>query len=199
MHYKNMFPSVHLESADIPQGGSLLIRLTHIEQTTVEGDKGGKAFKALLTFEGPEWLPKSTWIAPVTVCRCLAAMFGDDTDGWMGKRVTVSAQTVDAFGDKVPAVRPVGSPDIAKGLRVTVPKGRGKTYITLERTAEPGAAEKAASDARKALAVKLAEDVRAGAEAAFVRAACDESGVCSAEFVERLVSRLFPKSETPTG
>lgn len=192
MHYKNMFPSVHLESADVPPNGSLLLRITHVEQTTVEGDKGGKSFKALIGFEGPEWLPKTTWIAPVTVCRCIAAMFGDDTDGWMGKRVTVSAQTIDAFGDKVPAVRPVGSPDIAKGLRVTVPKGRGKAYITLERTPEPGAAEKAASDARKALAVKLAEGVKNGAEVAFVRAACEESGVCSPEFVDRLVGRLFP-------
>lgn len=193
MHYKIMFPSVHLESADIPPNGSLILRITRVEQTAVEGEKGAKSFKALLTFEGPEWLPKSTWIAPVTVCRCIAAMFGDDTDGWLGKRVTVTAQIVDAFGDKVPAVRPSGSPDIAKGLRVTVPKGRGKAYITLERTPEPGAVDKAASDARKALAVKLSEDVKNGAEEAFVRAACAESGVCSQEFTDRLCAKLFPK------
>ena len=52
---------------------------------------------------------------------------------------------------------------------------------------------KAASDARKALAVKLSEDVKSGAEEAFVRAACAESGVCSQEFTDRLCAKLFPK------
>lgn len=202
MHYKVIFPSVHLESADIPPNGSLTVRIVRVEQTAVEGDKGAKSFKALIGFEGPEWLPKSTWVAPVTVCRCIAAMFGDDTDGWIGKRVTLTAQVVDAFGDKVPAVRPVGSPDIAKGLRVTVPKGRGKAYIELRRTEEPNRAAPGKSpdaELRTALAVKLADDVKQGADEPFVRAACEESGVCSPEFVERLVAKLFPKRETPPG
>lgn len=199
MHYKNIFPSVHLESADIPKDGSILIRVTNVEQTWVEGDKNAKQSKALITFEGPEWLPKNTWVAPVTVCRCIAAMFGDDTDGWIGKRVCVSSQVVDAFGDKVPAVRPVGSPDLsAKSLRVTVPKGRGKAYVTLERTPEPGAADKANSDARRELAERLRAEVAQGAEELYVRAACEESGLCSPEFVEKLVGKLFPKGEEVT-
>lgn len=199
MHYKNIFPSVHLESADIPKDGSIIIRITRVEQTWVEGDKGAKQSKALITFEGPEWLPKTTWIAPVTVCRCIAAMFGDDTDGWVGKRVCVSSQMVDAFGDKVPAVRPLGSPDIAKGLRVTVAKGRGKAYITLERTPEPVSADKAAVDARRELAERLRTEVAQGAEESFVRAACLESGVCSQEFTDRLVARLFPPAPVQEG
>lgn len=197
MHFKSIFPSVHLESADIPADGALVLRLVHVEQTTVEGDKGKNSFKALITFESSD-TRKTTWIAPVTVCRCLAAMFGDDTEQWTGRRVAVTSQLVEAFGDKVPAVRPIGSPDIEKGLRVTVPKGRGKVYIELRRTPEPGgnkpAPKSPETELRDTLAVLLRDRVTAGtATEEDVRRECVESGVCSPEYVERLCAKLFPK------
>jgi len=200
MHYKAIFPGVHLEYADIPPDGSLTLRMTRVEQTTVEGDKGKASFKALITFDGPPWLQKNTWIAPVTVCRCIAAMFGDDTDGWLGKRVTLTAQTVDAFGDKVPAVRPTGSPDIERGLRVTVPKGRGKAYIELRKTVDPSQpqrpAKSAESDLRASLAVLLRDRVSAGTAAeADVRRECEESAICSVKFTDDLCAKLFPRGE----
>lgn len=205
MHWKAMFPSEHLESADIPRDGTMTLRIEAVEHTQVEGDKKGQSQdKALITFTALDsWardFPKHTWIAPKTVCACIGAMFGDDTGGWVGKRVAVCVERVDAFGEQVDAVRVAGSPDIQRRIVGKVRKGRTKATVTLMPTTDPGAkTADPASDARKALAVKLAADVANGAEEPYVRAACDESGVCSAEFVERLVSRLFPKQETPTG
>jgi hypothetical protein len=37
--------------------------------------------------------------------KTIAAMYGNDTDGWVGKRVTLFAAMVDAFGKTVEAIR----------------------------------------------------------------------------------------------
>lgn len=201
MHWKKLFPSEHLESLDV--GAGMTLKIINVESHTVEDEKGKEQGKALIRFtalDAPRGFKKSTWIAPKTCALCLMAMFGEDTAGWIGRRVTVHSEKVDAFGDVVDAVRISGSPDLSQQMTIRARKGRKKVTIVLAPTFDPSAkVSDPASDARKALAVKLAEDVKKGAEVAFVRAACEESGVCSPEFVERLVGKLFPKRETPTG
>lgn len=195
MHWKQMFPSEHLESADIPAGGTMTIRLEGIDITTVEGERGQTNTKALITFTALDpWAkdyPKHTWIAPKTVCACLGAMFGDHTEQWIGKRVAVCVERVDAFGEQVDAVRVAGSPDITKRIVGKVRKGRTKATVTLQPTADPSASSSADSEARKRLYAQAQQAVAEGAERPYVEALFAESGICSEEFVAKALGALF--------
>lgn len=56
-----------------------------------------------------------------------AAMFGEDDDGWIGKRITLYADPNVRFGsEQVGGIRVAGSPDITKPLtvRIKFPKKR---------------------------------------------------------------------------
>ena len=37
--------------------------------------------------------------------RIIAALYGDDTDGWIGQKITLYAAQVSAFGQIQPAIR----------------------------------------------------------------------------------------------
>ena len=65
----------------------------------------------------------------------IAAMFGPDTDSWVGKRVTLHAQDVQLGRDQVLGVRVKGSPDIKAPVDAVVklPKKRPVT-VRLEVT-----------------------------------------------------------------
>lgn len=207
MHWKKLFPSEHLESADV--GAGMTIKVLNVEAHTVEDEKGKEQGKALIRFtalDAPRGFNKSTWIAPKTCAVCLAAMFGDDTAGWVGKRVTVHSEKVDAFGDVVDAVRISGSPDIERRLTIKARKGRKKVTIQLAPTQVRAEATRAPqqpqanqapseSDMRRDLAEHIRGEVAKGADESFVRAACQESGICSDDFTNKLVAKLFPKAE----
>ncbi len=138
-HFKLKFPSEHLEASDL--GGKLVtVKIAKVAgwAPTATDAKGDNKPKGLFTIEPYPGIDKTTWVYPVTVARCMAAMFGDDDDGWVGRRVTIRAEKVEAFGEMVDAIRPIGSPDIEKAVTFSVPKGRGKVKVTM-RKMEPRA------------------------------------------------------------
>ena len=65
----------------------------------------------------------------------IAAMFGNDTDAWLGKRITLHAQDVQLGRETVPGIRVKGSPDIdeVKPCPVKLPK-RKAFIVNLEKT-----------------------------------------------------------------
>lgn len=71
-----------------------------------------------------------------TAAACIGAMFGDDTDDWVGKRVHLYKDArVKVGGRTVGGVRVKGSPDIEKTMRV-------KIQVTARRRAEEHTLEK---------------------------------------------------------
>lgn len=139
-NFKSDFPSPRLESADVggPDGKTIVLKIVAIKGEITEGSDSKP--KQVMTFEpvrgidyrrGDRIVPKTEWLYGITVARCLAAMFGDKKSGWIGKRVAVKSELVESFGEMVPALRPIGSPDIEKAITFTVPKGRGKVKMTM--------------------------------------------------------------------
>ncbi len=126
-HFKKRFPSEHLEAADL-ETKQVTITIKAVESTTVKADDGSGQAKGLIRFDGRT---KQTWVFPVSVGYMLAAMFGDDDAGWVGKRVTLRSEKVDAFGEIVDAVRPIGSPDITKPVTFKVRQGRKRVSKTM--------------------------------------------------------------------
>jgi hypothetical protein len=53
-------------------------------------------------------------------------MFGDNFEGWVGKRVTLHAEPVMVSGKMQPGIRVTGSPDIEKPLTVKIKLAKRK-------------------------------------------------------------------------
>lgn len=92
------------------------------------------------------WAEKAKpWVISKTDAQCVGAMFGDDMNGWAGKRVTLQFDTEVMFGrDKVGGVRVKGSPDISEPITVTVKlRKRRPVDIVLVNTGQRQAQQEA--------------------------------------------------------
>jgi hypothetical protein len=79
------------------------------------------------------------WIVCKTSAILLAAMLGDDVDGWPGRAVTLGFDdTVTVDGKRVGGVRPIGAPDLLREMTVQVklPRRKAKPH-TLRPTGDP--------------------------------------------------------------
>jgi len=99
-----------------------------------DGKDSRRKLVVYFTEHGKGWVPAKVSAA------CLGAMFGDDTEDWLGKRVHLYKDPrVKVGGRTVGGVRVKGSPDIAQTMRikVQVTARRRAEEITLDRTPEP--------------------------------------------------------------
>jgi hypothetical protein len=66
----------------------------------------------------------------------IAAMFGPDTEGWTGKRITVAVDATVTFGgERTGGIIVVGSPDLAASVQISIKQSRTKRRTeTLRRT-----------------------------------------------------------------
>ena len=79
------------------------------------------------------------WMYCKTTGHCMAAMFGNNDDAWIGKRVTLYADPEVRFGsEQVGGIRIAGSPDIAKPLTVRIKFPKKKAFeVQLAPTKAP--------------------------------------------------------------
>lgn len=131
MDYRAGFAGEYLAAAELGThrptvkiGGAKLVEM--------DDEKTGRTKKRLvISFEGKD--------RGLVLCRtnaiCIAAMFGPETDGWVGKRITLYAAQVQFGRETVPGIRIAGSPDLEKPLDVEVklPKKRPMT-VTMQPT-----------------------------------------------------------------
>ena len=138
MNWKKHYSTEHLDATDIPDGRTVTVKIVRIADVELDGEKG-KERKMLVTFEPSAAFGaqcgKRTWAAAKTCGHCLAAMFGPDDEAWIGKRITLGVEQVDAFGEMCDAVRVKGSPDITAPISIRVKQGRRKVLIKLTVTA----------------------------------------------------------------
>lgn len=131
-----------------------LLTITKIEQREETSD-GETELWALAHFKEPGAKPLK--LNP-TNRDCLIAMFGLETDNWIGKRVRFFAMPGKWFGEPGTAVRINGSPDIKAALSVSVKmrggKGGKKKSMIYEIAALPGGAAPKAPAAAAAPAVE---------------------------------------------
>jgi hypothetical protein len=66
--------------------------------------------------------------------RCMRAMFGKETDGWIGKSITIVAVQEEAFGRMQPCVRVIGSPDITEPIQLGARVGLELRRLTMQPT-----------------------------------------------------------------
>jgi hypothetical protein len=117
----DMFPSKWLKAADFDESGSVLT-IDRLEEESI-GQGSDKADKWVLYFKE---LDKGL-VLNKTNTNIIAALYGDDTDEWDGKLVTLYATEVQFQGDMVDAIR----------VRKKAPKPKKATATTKPTASAP--------------------------------------------------------------
>ena len=187
MHFKLLNPGKYLGAADLleaePTYKILRVVLEEIEEDTPKGAAPSKKKKGLVWLEGQ---PKG-WLLCVTTAKALATMFGDETEKWAGRRVTLFGDMVMSFGEMVPAVRVRGSPELASTLSYVVKRRKKSDTFNLVKTGAAPANGKARPDPAKTAA--LAEQIRVRNAMKAALAKHDLRGQPALDFVMRITGR----------
>lgn len=95
MNINEVFPSKYLKAADL-QGRQVTVKIRSAEQETMGDDR-----KLVVYFEGKE----KGFVCNKTNANNIAALYGPDTDGWIGSEITLFEAMVDFQGKTVPSIR----------------------------------------------------------------------------------------------
>ena len=131
MNARLLNPSNYFSPADFE--GDITAKILEVRLEDVEDEAKGKKRKGSILLEGHE----KPWLSNVTNTKCLVAMFGDETDRWKGKRVTLYAERVMAFGEWTLGVRLRGSPDIAQPVSVRIKLRKKKEQVVTMQPSGP--------------------------------------------------------------
>lgn len=141
-----LHPSRFLKAAEF-KGKDVTYTVRAVEIEELESDDGKKKTKGIMSFvETGKQL-----VINRTNSDCFKAMFGRETDNWVGKRVTFwPAPYFDSFSkEHMVAVRVRGSPDITAPVSATIKLARKKaTTVTMQKTG--GVAQGLVGDALEA-------------------------------------------------
>lgn len=133
MHYGAMLVGQFIKAAEFGTGETpaqptwtiknvVLEKLESISMNDTEASAGKLKTKGVIYFAEVE----RGWVTNRTNLECLAAMFGNETNDWIDKRVTLFAADV-RVGPKMDiGIRLKGSPDIDKEITVQVKLPRRK-------------------------------------------------------------------------
>jgi len=108
--YRSMFDRTFLASFDL-EGKDRIVTISSVEAGEIKDDKGNAERKPVISFEGK----KLKLCCNKTNCKAIAGMYGNVVEAWVGKRITLYATVVAAFGSEWEAIR----------VRPTKPAERG--------------------------------------------------------------------------
>jgi hypothetical protein len=92
-------------------------------------------------------------------------MFGDNTDDWKGRHVTLFSQMVAVGKEKKPGIRVLGSPDIAAPKDVVIRLPRKKPFtMRLQKTGAPAGTGKTVDPTQDLHPLPPVEDYEPGSE-----------------------------------
>jgi len=165
--FADLYPSRFIKADHLLKGPqTYTIKSVVIQE--LESEKGPEK-KAIVSFAETEM----DWVCPTVNGVCLRAMFGDDLDDWIGKRVTLYAtekimQLPSRKGQ--PAIRVYGSPDIAEPIRCEWTPARRRPLIQVLQPVQSEVvtsaltviASAASVDALQQIQARLAERVIQG-------------------------------------
>lgn len=124
MHWKAMFKGDFISAVEF-NGRQPTFTIADVKLVAMEDEKTkGTKDKGTIFFKDQT----RGWVLNKTNAICLAAMFGEETASWAGKRVTLKAQDVKFGPDTVPGIRIVGSPDLKGPMSVEVKLPKKKAF-----------------------------------------------------------------------
>ncbi len=113
MHWQLLYPSTYLGAADLRgQDVTYTIRTLNVEE--LKGTDGKAQKVPLLYFTELDEAGKKAglpadkikrMVLNKTNAKTIASLYGNDIEGWRGKRVTLFSATVSAYGEMKDAIR----------------------------------------------------------------------------------------------
>lgn len=101
MKLNEMFPSNLLKAQDVTDaGGEMQVTIKSIDMKEFDADGGGKERKPIIFFTNDKQM-----VCNKTNGTTLGEMFGNETDEWLNKPITLIVQNVDFAGKSTPAIR----------------------------------------------------------------------------------------------
>lgn len=134
MDFDKLFPGRFLKAGEF-QGKAVTMTVTAVVTEELPSDRGDQT-KGIVSFAES----KKKLVLNRTNGECIKAMFGRDTDNWIGKRLTLYPAPYE--GDI--AIRIKGSPDIESSMTIEIKLPRKRPYnVTMEKTTKKAAAQSA--------------------------------------------------------
>ncbi len=99
MKSSDAFPGRYLKAADLD--GDVRVTIADLCMRTMQQQDGTQLMKPVLYFlelQKALVLNRTNW-------RVIAEAYGDESDGWIGKKITLGTVQVDAFGTVTNAIR----------------------------------------------------------------------------------------------
>lgn len=101
MHFKKYYPTGYIDESDLPQDVTVKIASIGLEDLQLPGS-AGKETKVVIAFDGA----KKKFIVNKTNAIRIAKQYGNETESWVGKSITLYFDpTVKFGGAKVGGVR----------------------------------------------------------------------------------------------
>jgi len=113
-------PSKYIKAIDF-NGKDRMFTITGIKIEELIREDNTKERKGTVSFEGLD----QAWVLNVTNVKSLVAMFGRETDNWIGKKVVLFPEPND-MSESGFAIRIRGSPDLAADVTFTLKLARKK-------------------------------------------------------------------------
>lgn len=113
-------PSKYIKAAEF-LGQDVTYTIAGVKLEELVRDDNSKETKGVLALRETD----KGWVINVTNCKCLIAMWGTETDTWIGKRVTLFPEANDNSESGV-AIRVRGSPDLEQDVAFTLKLARKK-------------------------------------------------------------------------
>ena len=130
MDYRALFKSEYIAAVELGDKTPTMT-IASVKLCKLEQEDGRHKDKGIIGFRETD----RGWVLNRTNAQCLAAMFGNDTDGWIGKRVTLYSTPVRVGPKTEPGIRVKGSPDITAPMTVEVKLPRKKPQqMTMQPT-----------------------------------------------------------------
>lgn len=130
MDIDKMFPGRFIKAGDFNGKPWTTPKIKTVNLEKLEGNKGAQ-IKGIVWFDGYE----KGWVINRTNAECLRAMWGRDTDAWVGHRVTL--HPIVWQGEEL-AIRVKGSPDLKESMSVEIKLPRKSAFtVRLEKIVTP--------------------------------------------------------------
>ena len=99
MNLNDAYPSRFLSAEDL-NGQDVTVTIANVTQETLGQGKDAQQ-KLVASFVGK----KKAMVLNKTNAKTIAKLYGDETDGWVGQRITIGARDVEFQGDMILALR----------------------------------------------------------------------------------------------
>lgn len=124
MDYRLLFKGDYISAVELGDKTPTLT-VKGVDIAKLEGEDGRVRDRGVVRFAETD----RGWVLCKTNAICLAAMFGNDTQEWTGKRVTLYGTEVQVGKGTAPGIRVKGSPDIAGPVDASIKLPKRRPFV----------------------------------------------------------------------